>query len=42
MSPKSGTAGHMGIWVISSFLKDANDFKESVKELDGIHFIIVE
>ena len=42
MSPKSGTPGHMGIWVISSFLKDANDFKESVKELDGIHFIIVE
>ncbi len=42
MAPKSGTAGHMGIWVISSFLKDANDFKESITELDGIHFIIVE
>lgn len=39
---KSGTSGHMGISVMASSLKDVEAFKASVKELDGIHFIIVE
>lgn len=42
IAAKSGTAGHMGIWIISSFLKDVNEFKAEVKAMDGVHFIIVE
>lgn len=39
---KSNVSGHMGISVISSGLKDVDGFKARVKELDGIHFVIVE
>ncbi len=42
ISPKSGTPGHMGIWIISSFLKDVECFKNGVKALNGVHFIIIE
>lgn len=41
-APKSGTAGHMGISVISTGLKDYKEFAAKLKELDGIHFIILE
>lgn len=39
---KSGSAGHIGIAVITSSLKDVSAFKSEVKALGGIHFIIVE
>jgi len=42
ITARSGTPGHMGIWIISSFLKDVTEFKAEVKAMDGVHFIIVE
>ena len=42
LSPKSGTAGHLGLLVITATLKDVDGFKNRVSELDGVHFIINE
>ena len=42
VSPKSGTAGHMGMFVITATLKDAEGFKTAVSSLLGVHFIINE
>lgn len=39
---RSGASGHMGIWIITTSLKDVELFKTEVKALGGIHFIIVE
>ncbi len=40
--PKSASSGHMGIWIISSSMKDVADFKSSVKTMNGVLFVIVE
>ena len=40
--PKSGSVGHMGIWIISSSMKDIDGFKASVKAMNGVLFVIVE
>lgn len=42
LSPKSGTAGHLGLLVITATLKDVDGFKNRVSALDGVHFIINE
>lgn len=42
LPPKSGSAGHMGIWIITSSLKDVAAFKADVKALGGVLFIIIE
>lgn len=39
---KSNTAGHLGIYIITTFLKDVNAFKADVSRFDGVHFIISE
>lgn len=39
-SPKSGTAGNMGITVITTDLGDYSSFKSAVKSTGAIHFII--
>ncbi len=41
-APKSGTAGNMGIVVISARIADEDAFKSQIKAHGGIHFIIVE
>ncbi len=42
ISARSNSAGHMGIYIITSSLKDFDAFKNSVKSLDGVTFVIVE
>ena len=42
VSPKSGTAGNMGMFVITATLKDVNGFKSTVSAMEGVHFIISE
>ena len=42
VNAKSGTPGNLGIYIITSSLKDVEQFKEDVNSLDGIHFIIIE
>lgn len=42
VAPKSGTAGHMGMFVITATLKDAEGFKKQVSALGGVHFVINE
>ncbi len=40
--PKSNSVGHMGIYIITSSLKDFDAFKNEVGSLDGVVFVIVE
>lgn len=40
--PKSASVGHMGIWIISSSMKDVAEFKSAVKAMSGVLFVIVE
>lgn len=40
--PKSGTAGHMGIFVITTELTDLEGFKAQLKAVGGVHFAVVE
>lgn len=42
ISPKSAISGHLGIYIITSSLKDVESFKSDITALGGIHFIIVE
>lgn len=42
LSPKSGTAGHLGLLVITATLKDVEGFKKQVSEINGVHFVINE
>ncbi len=42
VSPKSGTAGNMGMYVVTAMLKDASSFKTQVSAIEGVHFIINE
>jgi len=42
VSAKSNTAGNMGMYVISSGLENVNDFKSSVAQIEGVHFVIEE
>ena len=39
---KSGTAGNMGIYVISANLKDVDSFKNLASLIQGVHFVINE
>lgn len=39
---KSGSPGHMGIAVITTYLKDFDDFKAKIKAVNGVHFVISE
>lgn len=41
-APRSGVSGHMGIVVITSGLKNFDEFKSAIKAHSGIHFIIKE
>ncbi|MBE6692942.1 MAG: MgtC/SapB family protein [Ruminococcaceae bacterium] len=40
--PKSGMAGHLGIYIITTSLKDVESFRNDVESMNGIHFIIFE
>ena len=42
VSPKSGTAGHLGLFVISATLKDIEAFKAQASAISGVHFVINE
>lgn len=42
VSAKSGMAGHLGVLVITSMLKDVDSVKSSVSALNGVYFVIVE
>lgn len=42
INPKSGMTGHLGIYIITTSLKDVEAFKKDVNSINGIHFIIVE
>ncbi len=42
INPKSGMTGHLGIYIITTSLKDVETFKSDVESIKGIHFIIVE
>lgn len=42
IAAKSGTVGHLGLLVITTALKDIEDFKNSVSSLSGVLFIINE
>lgn len=40
--PRSGAVGHMGVVVVTSGLKNFEEFKSAVKKQHGVHFIIKE
>lgn len=40
--PRSGAVGHMGVVVVTSGLKNFDEFKSAVKKQHGVHFIIKE
>ncbi len=42
VTPKSGTAGHLGMLVITTSLKDIEAFKRDAANVSGVHFVIVE
>lgn len=42
ISPKSAMAGHLGIYVITTSLKDIETFRKSVESMAGIYFVIFE
>ena len=42
ISPKSGMTGHLGIYIITTSLKDVASFQKDIEAIKGIHFIIVE
>ena len=42
LSPKSQTAGHIGLFIISATLKDIELFKKQAQEIDGVVFVINE
>ena len=42
ISPKSAMAGHLGIYVITTSLKDIETFRKEVETLNGIYFFIFE
>ena len=39
---KSNTAGHLGIYIITTYLKDVEAFKSDASKFEGVHFIISE
>ena len=42
LSPKSGTAGNLGLLIISASLKDVDSFKASAASIPGVCFVINE
>ncbi len=42
LSPKSQTAGHLGLFIISATLKDIDFFKKQAQEISGVVFVINE
>lgn len=42
LPPKSGTAGNLGLLIISASLKDVDAFKASAQSIDGVCFVINE
>lgn len=42
VAPRSGVNGHMGIMIVTSGLKNFDDFKQTLKAQSGVHFIIKE
>ena len=42
ISPKSGMSGHLGIYVITTSLKDIETFRKTVESMSGIYFVIFE
>ncbi len=42
ISPKSGMVGNLGIYIITSSMKDIASFQKEMETLPGIHFMIVE
>ena len=39
---RSGASGHMGMVIVTSGLKDFDDFRDAVKAQAGVHFLIKE
>ncbi len=42
ISPKSGMSGHLGIYVITTSLKEIETFRKTVESMSGIYFVIFE
>lgn len=42
VSPRSGATGHMGVVIVTSGLKDFDEFRDAVKTQAGVHFLIKE
>ena len=42
LSPKSQTAGHLGLFIISATLKDIDFFNKQAQEISGVVFVINE